>query len=178
MSRVRADPRRGLGFAAGAGCVRGPWVTGMEKSGTRERTSRRALAPALMVVAALVGGCGSNSYRNENLVRPHRSTSLRPCPTAESPSRRAGFGAGPIVLIVTNQTGASQAITFESDELGASTPGITQTTEPINPRGTGQLKVNVTEGSYRVRAENADIAPANITVGPSRPSAQNQLLQP
>src|SRR5205823_12066779 len=94
---------------------------------------------------------------------------------AVSPS---SFGAGPIVLIVTNQTGASQEITFESNQLGASKPGVTQTTEPINPRGTGQLKGDVSQGRYRVRTGNGDISPAVVTVGPKRQSAQNQVLQP
>ena len=130
------------------------------------------------MVATLVAGCGGGSdYKNRP--RPpapiNITASVSNAGIAVSPT---SFGAGPIVLIVTNQTGASQEITFESNELGASKPGVTQTTEPINPRGTGQLKVDVTEGRYRVRAANADIAPATITVGPQRQSAQNQLLQP
>jgi hypothetical protein len=150
----------------------------MEMRTTRERTSRRALAPAVLTVAALVAGCGGGtSYKND--LRPpapiNITASVSGAGIAVSPG---SFGAGPIVLIVTNQTGASQEITFESNELGASKPGVTQTTEPINPRGTGQLKVNVTEGRYRLRAANADIAPAQITVGPLRQSAQNDLLQP
>jgi hypothetical protein len=150
----------------------------MEMRTTRERTSRRALAPAVLTVAALVAGCGGGtSYKND--LRPpapiNITASVSGAGIAVSPG---SFGAGPIVLIVTNQTGASQEITFESNELGASKPGVTQTTEPINPRGTGQLKVNVTEGRYRLRAANADIAPARITVGPLRQSAQNDLLQP
>jgi hypothetical protein len=130
------------------------------------------------MVAILVAGCGGGtSYKNNP--RPpapiNITASVSNAGIAVSPT---SFGAGPIVLIVTNQTGASQEITFESNELGASKPGVTQTTEPINPRGTGQLQVDVTEGQYRVRAANADIAPATITVGPQRQSAQNQLLQP
>jgi hypothetical protein len=146
---------------------------------TRERTSRRAFAPALLlVVATIVAGCGGGTdYKNRP--RPpaplNITASVSNAGIAVSPT---SFGAGPIVLIVTNQTGASQEVTFESNELGGSKPGVTQTTEPINPRGTGQLQVNVTEGRYRVRAANADIAPATITVGPERQSAQNQLLQP
>ena len=131
-----------------------------------------------MVATLVVAGCGGGSdYKN----RPRPPTpinitaSVSNAGIAVSPT---SFGAGPIVLIVTNQTGASQEVTFESNELGGSKPGVTQTTEPINPRGTGQLQVNVTEGRYRVRAANADIAPATITVGPERQSAQNQLLQP
>jgi hypothetical protein len=130
------------------------------------------------MVAMLVVGCGGgSSYKNNprppaplNITASVSNTGIAVSPTS--------FGAGPIVLIVTNQTAASQEITFESNELGASKPGVTQTTEPINPRGTGQLQVDVTEGQYRVRAANADIAPATITVGPQRQSAQNQLLQP
>jgi hypothetical protein len=145
---------------------------------TRERTSRRALAPAVVMVAMLVAGCGGGSSYKNNQRPPaplNITASVSSAGIAVSPT---SFGAGPIVLIVTNQTAASQEITFESNELGASKPGVTQTTEPINPRGTGQLQVDVTEGQYRVRAANADIAPATITVGPQRQSAQNQLLQP
>lgn len=131
-----------------------------------------------MVATLVIAGCGGGSdYKNRP--RPpaplNITASVSNAGIAVSPT---SFGAGPIVLIVTNQTGASQEVTFESNELGASKPGVTQTTEPINPRGTGQLQVNVTEGRYRVRAANADIAPATITVGPERQSAQNQLLQP
>lgn len=145
---------------------------------TRERTSRRALAPAVVLVAMLVVGCGGGSSYKNNPRPPaplNITASVSNAGIAVSPT---SFGAGPIVLIVTNQTAASQEITFESNELGGSKPGVTQTTEPINPRGTGQLQVDVTEGQYRVRAANADIAPATITVGPQRQSAQNQLLQP
>ena len=138
---------------------------------------RRSLLAALPA-AALVAGCGGGSNYKNNLRPPpplNITASVSNAGIAVSP---VAFGAGPIVLVVTNQTGASQEVTFESDELGATKPGVTQTTEPINPRGTGQLKVNVTEGRYRVRAANADINPAQITVGPSRQSAQNDLLQP
>jgi hypothetical protein len=130
------------------------------------------------MVAMLVAGCGGGSSYKNNQRPPaplNITASVSSAGIAVSPT---SFGAGPIVLIVTNQTAASQEITFESNELGASKPGVTQTTEPINPRGTGQLQVDVTEGQYRVRAANADIAPATITVGPQRQSAQNQLLQP
>src|SRR5256884_9537723 len=150
----------------------------METRRTRERTSRRVLAPVCFVVAAVVVGWGGGStYKNAQ--RP-------PAPLNITASVSSGgvavwpssFGAGPIVLIGTNQPGASQEITFESNELGASKPGVTQTTEPINPRGTGQLKVDVSEGRYRVRTGNADISPAEVNVGPKRQSAQNQVLQP
>jgi hypothetical protein len=151
----------------------------MEQRHSTDRLSWRAIAPCLMVAAcALFAGCGSGSdYKND--LRPpspiNVTASISSNGIAVSP---ANVGAGPIVLIVTNQTGSSQEVTFESDTLGATKGGVTQTTEPINPRGTGQLMVNVSEGSYRVRAGNADIQPATVTVGPERQSAQNKVLQP
>ena len=88
------------------------------------------------------------------------------------------LGAGPIVLVVTNQTDTSQEVTFETEALGASKPGVTQKTGPINPQGTGELKVDVTEGTYRIRTENDTIQPAMLTVGTQRESSQNKVLQP
>jgi len=111
------------------------------------------------MVAMLVAGCGSGTDYKNNARPPaplNITASVSNAGIAVSPT---SFGAGPIVLIVTNQTGASQEVTFESNELGASKPGVT-------------------EGRYRVRAANAEIATATITVGPERQSAQNQLLQP
>jgi hypothetical protein len=137
-----------------------------------------ALAFAVLAGASLAaGGCGDGERRSEP--RPPAPINL----TASISSRGVAVsptsvGAGPIVLIVTNQTPTSQEVTFESDTLRATQGGVAQTTEPINPRGTGQLMVDVSQGSYRVRAGNPDIEPATVTVGPRRQSAQNQVLQP
>ena len=90
----------------------------------------------------------------------------------------SSFGAGPIRLIVTNQTGAEQAVTLETDEVGGDSPGITRTTAPINPAGTATLEVDVREGEYAIRAGDDGIRPASVKVGRPRGSAQNALLLP
>jgi hypothetical protein len=92
-----------------------------------------------------------------------------------SPER---FGAGPIRLIVTNQTQSAQALTFETDEVGGDKPGITRKTAPINPSGTATLEVDVRRGDYAVSTEDDAIKPASVKVGARRPSAQNELLLP
>jgi hypothetical protein len=85
------------------------------------------------------------------------------------------FGAGPIRLIVTNQTDSEQAVTLAT---GGSEAGITETSDPITPSGTTTLEVDVPEGEYEITAGNGQIRPASVTVGTARPSAQDQLLQP
>jgi hypothetical protein len=88
------------------------------------------------------------------------------------------FGAGPIRLIVTNQTAAAQALTFETDEVGGDKPGLTQKTGPIDPAGTATLEVDVREGEYALKTADRGIEPASLAVGAPRPSAQGELLQP
>jgi hypothetical protein len=139
----------------------------------RRRTAQ--VVPCIALATALVAGCGSDtSYKNEP--RPPApivvTASINKNAVAVSPRR---FGAGPITLIVTNQTGASQQLTVEINNGQA---GFKGRTGPINPRDTGQLKGNLGSGTYSVHVDGNAIRPARLTVGRQRPSAQNELLQP
>ena len=139
----------------------------------RRRTAQ--VVPCIALATALVAGCGSDtSYKNEP--RPPSpivvTASINQNAVAVSPKR---FGAGPITLIVTNQTGASQQVTVEINNGQA---GFKGRTGPINPRDTGQLKRNLGRGTYSVHVDGGGIRPARLTVGRERPSAQNDLLQP
>jgi hypothetical protein len=151
----------------------------MERTNTKAGSRIRAAVASAVMLAGLIGaGCGSGSdYKNK--LRPptpiNITASISPSAVSASPSI---FGAGPIVLVVTNQTDTSQEVTFETEALGTKKPGVTQKTGPINPQGTGELKVDVTEGTYRIRTENDTIQPAMVTVGTQRESSQNKVLQP
>ena len=139
----------------------------------RRRTAQ--VVPCIALATALVAGCGSDtSYKNEP--RPPSpivvTASINKNAVAVSPKH---FGAGPITLIVTNQTGASQQVTVEINNGQA---GFKGRTGPINPRDTGQLKGNLGRGTYSVHVDGGGIRPARLTVGRERPSAQNDLLQP
>jgi len=141
---------------------------------------RRAAAAALGVVAvaATAAGCGVGGSGYKNEPRP-------PAPivvTASISNDRVSvspriFGAGPISLVVTNQTGASQQVTLESIERVGQGPGIRQQTAPINPKDTATLKATIDPGRYRVGV-GGGISPGILSVGRERPSAQNDLLQP
>jgi hypothetical protein len=89
-----------------------------------------------------------------------------------SPAR---LGAGPIVLIATNETGSSQSLTVAQDT--DATADRAASTGPINPQGVGQLKVDLRQGRYTIKPSSG-LRAAVLRVGKPRPSAQNALLQP
>lgn len=131
-----------------------------------------------------VAACGPDtSY--ENTPRPpvilNVAASITDQQVVVSPTR---FGAGPIVLIVTNQSDASQVATLEVNELASSPSrpkkaGLRQTTGPINPRDTAQLRAVVEDGTtYTLKTDDDKIDPAKITVAGKRSSAQNDIGQP
>jgi hypothetical protein len=138
----------------------------------------KALAATTALATALAVGCGDeDDYANEP--RPPApivvSAAVTDARVSVSPKQ---FGAGPVNLIVTNQTEVAQEITLETDEIGGSEPGIQQRTGPINPGDTATLKADLKSGTYRVATDSERIRPAALDVGESRPSAQNELLQP
>jgi hypothetical protein len=142
----------------------------------RRRTRTGAMATPLVVIA--LAGCGSDGgYRNDP--RPPAAivltASISDQRVSVSPRR---FGAGPISLVVVNQTGAAQRLTLESAGPAGSGPGLKQVTAPISPRDTATLKADVEPGRYSVHVGGNGIAAAALRVGPDRASAQNDLLQP
>jgi hypothetical protein len=135
--------------------------------------SRGRLAVLLFSVA-LVGavGCGGSSERTNSLRPPATINIAVKVGDDAVEASPAKFGAGPIVVQASNQSSASQRLTLEG-------PRVKQSFGPINPRDTATLKVNVTPGEYTLSADGtAGIQQAILTVGPKRPSAQNELLQP
>ena len=129
-----------------------------------------------LLVAALVG-CGSEAdYANDP--RPpapiNVSASISPDKVTVSPDE---FGAGPITLLIANLTDESQQVTIETQDLSQEA-GIKQRSAVIHPQGTGELQVDVPEGTYVVSTDGNGIQEATVRVGPERPSSQDELLQP
>ena len=140
---------------------------------------RQRFAALMLGAAAFASGCGNNEDDYKNEARPPApivvSASISSDRVSVSPR---SFGAGPITLIVTNQTDSAQELTLETDEIGGDAPGIEQQTGPISPGDTASLKADLREGTYRVGVNGRGIAEAALDVGESRESAQDQLLQP
>ncbi len=94
------------------------------------------------------------------------------------------FGAGPILLTVTNQSDHAVAL-----RLLHGGHAIARTA-PINPQGVTQLKVDLNRGGYTLTAASAGrrtdaqrtlpshVVGARLRVGRHRPSSGASLLQP
>lgn len=141
---------------------------------------RRVRPTLALAVAVLLVGCGSEDTADrQNKPRPpspiNVTAAIDDTRVRVSPGR---FGSGPVVFIISNQSGAPQTITFETDEIAGGSGGIQRTTSEIPARSTGQLKVDPPEGTYRLAASTSGIRPAAVEVGERRESAQNELLQP
>lgn len=139
------------------------------------RATRSFAAIATAIAALGISACGSDDdYKNlERPPSPILITGLiGPKAVSVSPDE---FGAGPIEIVLTNQTSATHQVTVETAGRSA---GIRQDTGPINPGETARLKIDVDPGDYEVKVDGDDIRPAELKVGAERESAQNELLQP
>lgn len=152
------------------------------QSPAQRRKPRQAAVAACALTAALaLASCGSDDHKDANAERPPTpiviSASINDDAVSVSPKR---FGAGPITLIISNQSTSSQQVTLETaDDPGGSGPGVKAIeTGPINPRETASVKGDVKQGTYALKVGADGVRAARIQVGKERPSAQNDLLQP
>jgi hypothetical protein len=146
------------------------------------RTPRRAAVAACAITAACaLASCGDSDHKYANAERPPTpivvSAAINDKTVVVSPHK---FGAGPITLIISNQSSSSQQVTLETDQQpGDDGPGQKAIqTGPINPRETASVKGQVAEGTYALRVGGDGVKPAKLTVGKQRPTSQNDLLQP
>lgn len=140
---------------------------------------RMLVAGGATLATLAAAGCGAQQdYANEQ--RPAApavvSAYISDGRVAISPT---SLGAGPIELIVTNQSTRSRELTLEgaSDGQGPCTRQST-TTGPINPQGTAEVKVIVEDGSCTVGVKGSGPRGALLRISGKRPSAQNRVLLP
>jgi hypothetical protein len=140
-----------------------------------------AFACALTAAFALASCGGDDRGKYANAQRPPQpivvSASIDDDAIQVSPRK---FGAGPITLVISNQSSGSQQVTLETeDDPGGSSPGQKAIeTGPINPRETASVKGDLDQGTYTLHVGADDIAGTKVVVGAERPSAQNDLLTP
>jgi hypothetical protein len=148
--------------------------------GNKRGARRGAAVAAGLLVTLGVAACGDDDFANEP--RPPVPVAITGVITEQqvdiSPNE---FGAGPVVLTISNQTPESHRVTLE----GTADDGteISEVTGPINPQDTATVQQTLPEGDYEVLANSdgsivSGIAPGEITVGPPRSSASDELELP
>jgi hypothetical protein len=90
-----------------------------------------------------------------------------------SPDR---VGAGPIILLISNQTDEARTVTLEGGET-------TDTVGPVNPQDVAKLQQTLETGDYTVKAGAAkavakELDEATLRVGEPRDSSSDEVLLP
>ncbi len=145
----------------------------------RTRSARVRVALGVSVLTVLTGaGCGGGEdFANDP--RPPVALEIGAVITDDrvtvAPDQ---FGAGPISLIISNQTPDSHTIILEGEEIEEP-----EEVGPINPMDTATIQRTLPEGTYEVSAESregvfSDIAPAEIDVGPERATGSDDTQLP
>jgi hypothetical protein len=136
---------------------------------------RRLVLFAVGIVA--LAACGGSDQR-ENRLRPPVPVTLTAAIHEDALQvSPATVGAGTVTLLVSNQSGAPQTVTFASDEL-AERSGNTASSPEIAPGSTGRLTIVTREGLYSVHTQDEAIRAARVKIGPPRPSGQDRVLLP
>jgi hypothetical protein len=144
---------------------------------THARRIRSGTVVSALVSVAILAGCGGGKDFADK-PRPPATVQLSGVITAKgvtvSPSR---IGAGPIQILVSNQTQQSHILTLD----GANIPPVR--TAPIAPTDTGTITRTLAPGVYTVtagsqQAVKTPLSAARLVIGKARPDSNNQVGLP
>jgi hypothetical protein len=128
--------------------------------------------------AMALGGCGGSDHFANRPPPPAPITITAAIDHNRVRVSPSSFGAGGVTVLISNQSGAAQTLTFETNEIGGSEGGIRKSVGPVADGDTAQLQVDPRQGTYQLSAKDGSIRPAAIHVGPRRPSNRDNLLSP
>lgn len=133
---------------------------------------RSFLAGAALLAGIVATGCGAEDHPNDP--RPPAGIEL----SAKIDDHRviiapANVGAGLATITFSNQSTDDVEVEFV-DETGKRAGA----TNPIAAGGVGTLQLDLRQGEYELTPDVSSISSGTLTVGPLRPSAQNDLLLP
>lgn len=125
---------------------------------------------ATLVVAGLVvAGCGRNDFNNDPRppIPAEISVKIARDGVVVSPKE---FGAGLVNFTIAN-------LTEQTGSLAIHGP-VSTTSDQLGPGDADTVKVQLKTGNYEASVDGIAVRPFNFTVGPERPSGQNDLLLP
>jgi hypothetical protein len=140
------------------------------------KRSAVTLASAAVSVA-LLAGCGGGKDFADN-PRPAAPVQLNGVINKDGVQiSPAHIGAGPVQILVSNQTGAPHTLELNGSKIAS------VTTDPIGAGNTGQIQATLEQGVYTVKAGSAhavvkELKPARLVIGPERADSNNQVGLP
>ncbi len=133
------------------------------------RRGRALLVLATLLVALVVVGCGRDDFNNDPRPPIPAEISVKIATDGVAVSPRE-FGAGLANITIAN-------LTNESGSLAIRGP-VDATSQQIAPGDADTLTVDMKTGNYEASVDGFAVSPFSFTVGPERPSGQNDLLLP
>ena len=136
-----------------------------------------ALASGVALTAGLLAGCGGGKDFADK-PRPAAPLYLTGVITSSrvtvSPNR---VGAGPIVIIVSNQTQAAHTLILDGAKI---TP---VQSESVGPTDTARIQTTLRPGTYTVKAGSQkavkkELQPAHLVIGKQRRDSNDQVGLP
>lgn len=136
----------------------------------------RSWLAVTLAASAVLAGCGASGNRVASRRSPPStlgvSVMITNARVAAAPAR---FGAGPVLVTVTNQARTAQSLAIVHAH------GTVASTAPLNPQGSTQVSVILRRGRYLLRAggrRKSRIQPTTLRVGRRRPSSGSSLVSP
>jgi hypothetical protein len=135
----------------------------------RERGRLLPFVAAVIAAGLILAGCGRDDFKNDPRppIPAEVSVKIARDGVAVSPKE---FGAGLVNFTIAN-------LTTQPGTLAIQGP-VNADSDEIFPAGTGTIKVDMKPGSYEASVSGVAARPFSFTVGPERPSGQNDLLLP
>src|SRR5262245_20184992 len=134
------------------------------------RRRGRALPFAAAVLTALfVAGCGQSDFKNDPRPPVPAEVSVKIAKDGVGVSPRE-FGAGLVNFTIANLTTVPGTLSIQGP--------VDADSSEIPPAGTATIRLDMKTGSYQASVNGIGTRPFRFTVGPERPSGQNDLLLP
>jgi len=135
----------------------------------RRRGRGLLVAAAVLAVALIAAGCGRDDFKNDPRPPVPAEISVRIANSGVALSPKE-FGSGLVNFTIANLTTKSGTLTIHGP--------VDAESNEIPPGGAETLKVDMKPGNYEASVSGIAVKPFSFTVGPERPSGQNDLLLP
>ena len=127
------------------------------------------MAAAVLAVALIAAGCGRDDFKNDPRPPVPAEVSVRIADSGVGFSPRE-FGSGLVNFTIANLTTGTGTLAIHGP--------VDAESNELPPGGAETLKVDMKPGNYEASVSGIAVRPFSFTVGPERPSGQNDLLLP